>query len=203
MSEALFDSVHAALSFAFRRRLQTVERAPMNRASAPAHGTGRGLGGFDGAAQAGMICQEVEAFGEINKALLTARHAPRHSPCECGAPCCSGHRPNRAWVDAIAHLAEHMRTEALKGCSTTSLQRIAYVARYFTPKSERESIEELAARFEQSTNTVSAHFGRVSTVLGGTEARKRKLAAPGIETLARQLAEDRFQALGWIGDTAA
>lgn len=203
MSEALFDSVHAALAFAFRQRLQTVDRPPMNRAAAPAHGTGRGLGGLDGAAQAGMIRQEVEAFGELDKALLIARHAPRHRPCECGAPCCSGHRPNRAWVDSIAHLAEHMRTVALSSCSTTSLQRIAYVTRYFTPKAQRESIEELAARFDLSRHTVGAHFGRVSTVLGGTDARKDKPAAPGIETLARQLAEDRFRVLGWIGEPAA
>lgn len=203
MSEALFDSAHAALVFAFRQRVQTVDRAPLNRIAAPATGKGRGLGGLDGAAQAGMIRQEVQAFGALDEALLIARHAPQHMPCECGAPCCSGRRPNRDWIDAISRLAEHARITALVGCSTTSLQRIAYVARHFTPRAMRESIEELAARFDLSRHTVSAHIGRVTLLLGGTPAHKDKPAVPGIETLAQQLAEDRFRVLGWTGEPAA
>lgn len=203
MSEALFASAHTALVFAFRQRLQTVDRAPLHRIAAPADGKGRGLGGLDGAAQAGMIRQEVQGFGPLDEALLIARHAPQHSPCECGAPCCSGKRANRAWIDAISLLAEHMKSAALTGCSTTSLQRIAYVARYFTPKAMRESVEDLAHRLDLNRHTVSAHYGRVSLVLGGSEGRKEKPGTPGIETRARQLAEDRFRVLGWIGEPVA
>lgn len=202
MHEPLFESAHEALTFAFRQRLQVLDRAPLNRISAPAVGSGRGLGGLDGAAQAGMVRQEVRQFGPLDEALLIARHAPRYSPCECGAPCCSGRRPNREWTEAISHLAEHARETALAGCKATSVARTAYVARYFTPKASRQSVGELADRLNLARNTVDVHLGRLAAMFGGTPARKEKPAQPGIETLAQQLAEDRFQALGWIGAAA-
>ncbi len=41
MPEALFESAHEALTFAFRQRLQILDRAPLNRVAAPAAGSGR------------------------------------------------------------------------------------------------------------------------------------------------------------------
>lgn len=203
MSDSLFESSHAALRFAYGQRGPTCDRPTVSRMAAPAGGTGRGLGGLDGSAQAGMIRQEVKAFGRLDEALLIGRHGPQHSPCECGSPCCSGRRPNREWVEAVLFLADHMRETALANCTTTSLQRVAYVSRYFTPKGLRDSVESLAERFDRDRTTISSHYGRVSKLLGGTEARKNKPAEPGMEDLARQLADDRFRVLGWVGESAA
>lgn len=196
--QALFASAHAALVFAFEHSAQTYDRPVMNRMAAPAFGSGKGLGGLDGSAQAGMIRREVRDFGRLGEALLIGRHAPQYAPCSCRAPCCSGKRPNHEWLDAVAFLADHLRTTALADCSTTSLMRRAYVARYFTPKSGRLSIEELSEQFEKDRHTVSAHYGRVAKLLGGVESRRGKDGDPGLEKLAIQAAEDLFAKLGWL-----
>ncbi len=65
-------------------------------------GPGRGLGGGDGAAQAGMIRSEVEQLDRIAQAFLVARFAPASIPCDCGRPCCSGRQSNEEWHALLA-----------------------------------------------------------------------------------------------------
>ena len=72
-----FDSYIDALIFAFNASSENYDRPYMNRVAAPAVGSGRGLGGLDGAAQAGMIRAEVRDLGRMREAILLARFAPR------------------------------------------------------------------------------------------------------------------------------
>jgi hypothetical protein len=97
----------------------------------------------------------------------------------------------------VAFLADHTRTTALSDCSTNALMRRAYVARYFTPKSLRLSIEQLAEQFERDRHTIGTHYGRVAKMLGGTETRRGKDGERGLERLAIAAAEQRFRELGW------
>lgn len=197
--EPLFESAHGALVFAFNFSGQCYDRPMMNRLASPAIGTGKGLVGLDGAAQAGMIRAEVQAMGKLAEAILTARLAPRMQPCSCRSACCSGHRPNKEWTDAIAFLMDHVRTTALAGCSSNGLMRREYVVRYFTPKNLRVSLEELAERHDVARNTVSAHAGKVAALFGGTPAKREREAVPGLEGVAMNAIEDRLRDIGMVG----
>jgi hypothetical protein len=171
----------------------------MNRMAAPAVGTGKGLAGLDGAAQAGMIRAEVKAMGKLPEAILIARLAPRSMPCSCRAPCCSGQTPNKEWVDAISYLSDYVRKTALEGCTCDRILRREYVVRYFTPKAKRISIEALAEKYDVHRNTVSAHAGKVATLFAGTKAMRDKSAVPGLESIAINAIEDRLRDLGMVG----
>ncbi len=196
--EPLFDTAHGALVFAFNFSGQSYDRPLMNRMAAPAIGTGKGLVGLDGAAQAGFIRAEVASLGKLAEAILISRIAPRTTPCSCRSACCSGHRPNKEWQDAISYLADHMRNTALAGCTAHGILRREYVTRYFTPKDRRVSIDMLAEKYDVVRNTVSAHCSRVAALLGGTAAKKGQDPLPGLEQIATAAAEDRLRAAGMI-----
>lgn len=196
LAEPLFTSAHAALTFAFGYSMQQYDRPAMNRMAAPALGTGKGLAGLDGSAQAGMIRAEVQALGKLAEAILIARLAPRTQPCSCRAACCSGSRQNREWAEAIAVIADHVRATALAGCTASGLLRREYVARYFTGKTMRTSLEDLAEKYGLARNTVSAHNAKVATWLGGMPGRKDKLAQLGMEQAAFDAIEDRLREIG-------
>lgn len=199
MEEALFLSAHAALVFAFNFSGQSYDRPMMNRLGAPTLGSGKGLVGLDGAAQAGMIRAEVQAMGKLAEAILTARVAPRAKPCSCRSSCCSGHKPNKEWTDAIAYLADYVRTTVYAGCVVNGLMRREYLVRYFTRKEDRTSLEAMAEKYEIARNTVSAHNAKVATWLGGVPARKDKPAQLGMEQAAFDAIEDRLRAIGMVG----
>lgn len=167
--EPLFKSAHAALVFAFNFSGQAYDRPLMNRLAAPAVGSGKGLVGLDGAGQAGMIRAEVARMGKGMEAALIARVAPRWMPCACRAACCSGRTPNREWTDAVAILADAVRTTALAGCTAHGLLRREYIVRHMTAKDARSTIEDIAARYEINRQTAAAHYGRVSKYLRGIE----------------------------------
>lgn len=195
----LFHNAHAALVFAFNFSSQCYDRPMMNRMGAPSVGSGKGLVGLDGAAQAGFIRAEVSALGKLAEALLTARIAPRSTPCECRSACCSGHRPNKEWTDSIAYLANHVRQTALFGCTSNGLMRREYVVRYFAKKDERAAIEALAEKYSIDRHTVSAHASKVATLFGGTRPSKDKPAMPGLESAAEGAIEDRLREIGMVG----
>ena len=180
----MFDTAHGAMVFAFNFTSQCYDRPMMNRMASPAVGTGKGLVGLDGAAQAGMVRAEVQALGKLAEAILIARLAPRSQPCHCRQACCSGQKPNKEWTDAVAFLTDYVRNTALAGCTANGIMRREYVVRYFTPKSARISLEDLAEKYDVARNTVSAHAAKVATLLGGTLPKKGKPAMPGLESAA-------------------
>lgn len=195
----LFESAHGALVFAFNFSGQAYDRPMMNRLAAPAMGTGKGLVGLDGAAQAGMIRSEIQRLGDLAEAILIARLAPRSSPCNCRSGCCSGQKPNREWVDAISFLADYVRTSALAGCTANGMMRREYVVRYFTRKEDRVTLEHLAEHHEIDRNTVAAHSAKVATLFGGIPSRQNKPAELGLESVAMSAAEDQLREIGMVG----
>lgn len=197
--EPLFESAHGALVFAFNFSGQCYDRPMMNRLASPAIGSGKGLVGLDGAAQAGMIRAEVQAMGKLAEAILIARIAPRSMPCHCRQACCSGKKPNKEWTDAIGFLADHVRTTALAGCTANGMLRREYVVRYFSRKDERVSLEVLAERHDVNRQTVGAHASKVALLFGGTQAKKDKAAVPGFEAAAMNAIEDRLRDIGMVG----
>lgn len=197
--EPLFESAHGALVFAFNFSGQCYDRPMMNRLASPTFGTGKGLVGLDGAAQAGFIRAEVQALGKLAEAILIARLAPRWMPCHCRQACCSGKKPNKEWTDAIAYLADYVRNTALAGCTANGMMRREYVVRHFSRKEDRTSIEELAERHDIARNTISAHAAKVATLLGGHQAKKDKAAAPGLESAAMNAIEDQLRDIGMVG----
>lgn len=197
--EALFSSAHAAMVFAFNFSGQCYDRPMMNRMASPTFGTGKGLAGLDGAAQAGMIRAEVQTLGKLAEAILIARVAPRSSPCHCRQSCCSGQKPNKEWTNAIAYLADYIRNTALAGCTVNGMMRREYLVRYFSPKELRISLELLAEKHDIHRDTASAHNAKVATWLGGVPARKGKAAMPGMEAAAMNAIEDRLREIGMVG----
>jgi len=193
-----FDSMHAALMFAFHHSSQTYARPTMNRMASPAPASGHGLGGLDGAAQAGMIRAEVAALGRLAEAIIIARIAPHGTPCHCGSPCCSGRRPNREWIDAIAWLADHIRRTALNGCTANAVLRHEYVRRHFTRKADRVSIDALASRHGLNRNTISSHTGKVSEYFGG-----RKRGDAGVEAQTMDAIDTRLCDIGIVTISSA
>lgn len=196
---SLFENAHGALVFAFNFSGQSYDRPMMNRLAAPAVGSGLGLVGLDGAAQAGMIRAEVRALGQLAEAILMARIAPKTTPCHCRSACCSGMKPNREWSNAISFLADHVRKTALHGSCTNGLMRRDYVARYFTRKADRVSLEALAEKHEINRDTASSHCARVATLFGGSIARPGKQAEIGLEHVAMDAAEEKLRSSGIVG----
>jgi hypothetical protein len=195
----LFHNAHSALVFAFNFSGQCYDRPMMNRMATPSVGTGKGLVGLDGAAQAGMILAELAAMGKLAEAIMTARLAPRHTPCECRSPCCSGRKPNKDWTDAIGYLSDYVRTTALAGCTANGILRREYVVRYFSRKDERVSLEDLAERYDVDRHTTSAHASKVAVLFGGHQAKKGAQAAPGLESVAMEAIEHRLREVGMVG----
>jgi hypothetical protein len=194
--EALFNNAHAALVFAFNFSSQCYDRPMMNRLAAPSLGSGKGLAGLDGAAQAGMIRAEVRDLGKQAEAILIARVAPRSEVCECLAPCCAGSKPNKEWIAAISLLADHVRNTALAGCTANGLMRREYVVRYFAPKGARVTFEQLSEKYDIAVNTVSAHSAKVARLFGGTRSGGK--SSPGLEDVAKSAVECRFIEIGLV-----
>lgn len=201
--EPLFHSAHSAMVFAFNFSGQSYDRPMMNRLAAPAVGSGLGLVGLDGAAQAGIIRAEVSALGPLAEAILMARIAPRTIPCHCRSACCSGKRPNWEWTNAIALLADHVRQTAMHGCCSNGLMRRDYVERYFTRKGDRVSLEALAEKHDINRDTVSGHFARVALLFGGAAHKKGKPAEVGLEHVAMDAADQRLRSAGVVGERIA
>lgn len=102
--DPLFNSAHAALVFALNHSDQIYDRPMMCKMAAPALGSGKGLGGLDGSAQAGIILSVLASLGPVPEAVLIARVAPATIPCGCHNPCCSGKKQNPVFVGAVSEI---------------------------------------------------------------------------------------------------
>ena len=159
---------------------------------------GKGLGGLDGAAQAGMIKQEVAQLDRLEQAFIVARFAPVCVLCDCGAPCCSGTRSNEEWKHAVYNvLSQHLKEVVLTGCSTTIDMRVDYLRRFFLPKKQRLSIDDLAEKHHVSKNTICNHLASVKIFLVGEKINGAKQA--GLEERAMTAITDRLERSGIIG----
>ena len=156
---ALFRSTNAALAFAFNLKHGQYKSSAMARLMGGPNPTGRGLGGIDGAAQAGMIKCEIDALApRIRGQIIVARFALRELPCDCRHACCSGFRPNHEWLLAISEIAELVRTEALAGTVVNFTLRHIIVRRYF---GVHISLVDAAKAAGVDRDTASVHASRV------------------------------------------
>lgn len=138
--------------------------------------TGRGLGGLDGAGQAGMIKAELERLDEVRRAIMIARYEAPSLPCACGALCCRKHRENPTWAEAIRTLVQAVLEEGAAGTVSHYRLRDAMVRRYFGVKA---SFTEIAALCKISRNTASAQNAKVADWLK-KEERFAKFEIEGI-----------------------
>lgn len=181
---AVFASAHAALKFAFNFSHGTLKRGTIG-ALAGGGGNGRGLGGLDGAAQAGMILLELDALSKVGRNIVAARFAPQAEPCGCRSRCCRGYAESQAFVDAVETLTEVILLEGLTGTISHYRLRRAVVLRYF---GVRMSFPEIAAACRVNRDTACDLNKRVVERLKAEEAR------------AMAAIEDRLRRAGIVGE---
>ena len=198
IEEALFQSAHNALLFAFNFSGQQYERPMMNRmADDPVKAVGLGLSGMDGAAQAGMIFAKLERLPALYQFIVFATYAPRIIPCECRHPCCAGHRPNELWNACIRMIEEAAITQALTGCISHRVLRRGIVQRAFGDKSI--TLTDLAEKAGVSETTAISHNSKVRLWLHGRPAGKGREAISGVKAAALSLIEQILINDGLVG----
>ena len=158
---------------------------------------GRGLGGLDGAAQAGMIKQEVSMLKSLESAYIVARYEPIVVPCHCGNECCNGYINNKVWIDAMGKLSVHIRNSVLLHCATTTPMRMDYIMR-FLPYCKYASIAALANKHGISEKTVRNHVKEVRKFFLGKVVDGIRQA--GLEERAMTAITDRLEQAGIIGN---
>ena len=167
--DALFESTHAALVFAYNYSDQQYSPPPMVRLMRGGTvGSGKGLVGLDGAGQAGLILAEVMQMEIPSQAVLAARFSPHGIPCDCGSKCCSGHRASAAWREAIDFLTEYVLRNVLSGCASHYRMRRAMVARLY---GEKVTLQEVATRCGVPRDRAQDQNSKVSKHLQAVERR--------------------------------
>jgi hypothetical protein len=165
-SDPLFSSAHSALVFAFNFSMAYYDRPLMNKMADDPRPIGKGLSGLDGAAQAGFVRAELRNIGAIGEAILTARIAPRSTPCECHRACCAGQIPSIEWTNAIDVLVQPAMG-ALSGCISHYRLRQAIVRKHF---GDRVSLSDAAEKCGANKNTATEHNQRILKALKTAES---------------------------------
>lgn len=161
----LFKTARGALLFAYNFVHGTLKK-PGLVALMGGGSTGRGLGGLDGAAQAGMIKSEVEQLTPVRRRILECRFAPPAKPCPCKRACCSGEIVNPEWAESMGWLTEHVLKQALCGTISNFRLRRAILCRYF---GQELSMTTVAAQCGVKRDTAAEHNRKVVTYLGSEE----------------------------------
>lgn len=179
--ERLFDSSHAALVFAFNFSGQQYQASAMNKAMTPALGSGKGLIGVDGAAQAGMIRRELSELPALHQAVLTARIAPRDVLCDCGRPCCSSRKANPEWEEAIRWLTDRAMQQLAGGFSHYRVRR-SILEKIF---GRRIDLQQIADDCGVHRNTVGDQNAKLKLWIEGARGKNAKVdVSPGVESVA-------------------
>lgn len=193
-NESLFSCAHAALTFAFNYSGQQFDKSAMARLASSPSGPGKGLGGLDGAGQAGIVRAELHRCGELIENLLIARVAPKYSICECRSPCCSGMVPNQERSAAINALCTEAMQYVAGGLSHYRLRR-GIIERYF---GEKIKVSDLASLCGVSEKTVFNHNEKITKWLKGVSRD-----VPGAEARAWHEFEEVLKLAGLIESAEA
>lgn len=170
--EPLFSSAHAALTFAHHFVCQHYDPPAMVKMMrGPAIGSGKGLSGLDGAAQAGMVLAQMDSLPKLHHAILVARTAPPTVPCSCGARCCAKKRPNDEWERAIGYITQEA-VGVLSGCLSHYRLRRAIVERCLGGK---DAISKIAEECGVNRDTASNHNARILRWLRGDKPTKHAI----------------------------
>lgn len=190
--EPLFRSAHKAVLFAVTRSGSPAR--PISSRMVDVTTGSRDLAGLDGAAQAGMILNVLECLGKLPVAALVADVAPRSSPCGCRRPCCSGHRVNPIWREAVDVLSYEAGVR--KVSSGSYALRSSILLKIYSGKTTLKAIgDDLSLNSE----TVSRHHRMLYRWLKGEKAGKHSEAAEGVEPLAWREAESVLRNVGIVG----
>ena len=162
----LFENTEQALIFAYNYTGQNCITARLSPEPLPT--TGKGLGGLNGAAQAGMIRREVSSAGKLIESLITAKYAPMWLPCNCGHACCSGKIENREWAEAIPYIVLDVCKNALRGADRGAVVWCvkAYYSGSILP------VRQIASMASVSEKTVTRHFPKIIRYLRGTREKE-------------------------------
>jgi hypothetical protein len=140
----LFHSAFQALRFAVTR-IGGASRPIMNRMT-DKNIAESGLGGLDGAAQAGIIMSVIHPLGRVAEAALIASCAPHSLPCACRKACCSGRTFNHIWNQAVNSLCQDAAVYLLPGTGKRAHVVVTERASSLTKQFRDEDIPE--GRFE-------------------------------------------------------
>lgn len=184
MEQALFRGVDEALKFAFRYEYEQYERTALAQMASGPVPESKGLSGLDGAATCGIIGVHLGTMPQLWRRILIARYAPRASECDCGRPCCCGHKPNPKWQAEITWLSESVLM-ALTACVSNRRLRNGIVLKYF---GQRVRLGELADYCHVHRNTASDQAHKIVSMLKAEE----KSAYASID--------ERLRSVGLIGD---
>jgi len=160
-TEYLFASSNDAVRFALRRSSLTFQRPSWHRMASSRSQSSLSLGGYEGAAQAGMIRAEIAAIGLIGEAMLIADVAPRERPCDCKSPCCSGSVVNPEWSSALSLISNHLHVYH-QLCGHYMNVRVALTKRFF---GEDLELSHIAKRCSLNRDTVGTHNAKIVKVL--------------------------------------
>lgn len=190
----LFATAHAALTFAYNHTDQVYDKPMMARMGETAGGSGKGLGGTDGAGQSAYIFSALEKLPRLYRAILVARFAPQTDRCKC----CQGTVDRHDWLAAVREISDAAACEALSAHPTPRVLRDAIVARYF---GKDVKLSEAAERAGVSAATATNHNGKIKLWLYGTRTTKQKgsdrgAGQKGVEALAMEYAADLLSAKG-------
>ncbi|MFT0547851.1 hypothetical protein ACMHYO_16170 [Allopusillimonas ginsengisoli] len=188
MSEPLFKTAHQALTFAYNFSASTLDRPLMNRMADKHKREGKGLAGFDGAAQAGMILRILKTLPRLQQMILIARFAPQGDACKC----CGGPVPSLLWMGAIREISDAAVTQALSGHITMRVLRDGIVARYF---GQKVHLQTLVKKANVAPNTATKQNSQIIAWLRGTRiTRKGEIREDGVKGV-EQVAMDAAEAL--------
>lgn len=155
----LFKSTHDALRFAYNFNGTNVVTATIGIPPAP---TGKGLGGLDGAAEAGNIKRIVESLGDNVKYWAEASYLPNRIPCHCGRICCQGWSESVSWSKAVQEMAKLVFTTG----------RIIITKQFFSEKAYRLTVKEIARIESISDRQVYYLLKMVVTFFRGTRKQR-------------------------------
>lgn len=190
---ALFKSTYDALTFAYNFNGTNVTSAKLGDVPPPA-GNGKGLGGLDGAGEAGNIkrCVESQAPWIVN--IIVARFMPSKMPCSCGRLCCSGWTKNLDWRKSVRELSQDDSIKkGVFGWAGDVVYRFEIVARYFA-RGEKISLSDIATRARITDRSARRHYNLVNTLLRGSRHNK------GLEDIAMDAVDAVLRKQGIVGD---
>ena len=162
----MFENTEQALVFAYNYTGQNCITARLSPEPLPT--TGKGLGGLNGAAQAGMTRREVSSAGKLIESLITAKYAPMWLPCSCGHACCSGKIENKEWAEAIPYIVLDVCKNALRGADRGAVVWCvkAYYSGSILP------VRQIASMASVSEKTITRNFPKIIHYLRGTKTKE-------------------------------
>lgn len=178
----LFKSAHEALRFAYNYNGDNCVKAMIGIPPAP---TGKGLGGLDGAAEAGNIKRIAEGISKQVTAWVWATYLPNRIPCHCGRRCCQGWEENVQWSNAVVEMAK----------MAFGTGKILITKQYFSEKAYRMPVAEIARIESISERQAYYLIKTVVTFFRGTR-KQRGVGQVFMDALDKELRKS-----GIVGET--